>query len=88
MAKNSKHNRHVLLKGEGPHQHVLHGEFTIDETIEFSSIVVTKDGLLKHETPSGAFAEHNTLLVDTGNWVMGKQVEYNPFDETISRIWD
>jgi len=88
MAKKSKQNRHVLLKGEGLHQHVLHGEFTIDETTEFSNIVITKDGLLKHETPSGAFAEHNTLLVGKGSWVMGKQVEYNPFDETISRIWD
>jgi hypothetical protein len=88
MAKKAKQNRHILLKGEGPHQHVLYGDFTIEEAPEFSSIVVTKDGLLKHETPSGAFGEHNTLSVGTGNWVMGKQVEYNPFDETVSRIWD
>lgn len=85
----SKHkNKHVLLKGEGIHQHVLHGEFTIDEKPEYSELVVTKDGVLQHETPSGAFGEHNTLQVESGKWIMGKQVEYNPFDQTISRIWD
>lgn len=86
--KNKSLKKHVLLKGEGPHQHVLYGEFTIEEKIDYSELTVTKDGVLQHETPSGAFGEHNTLTVEKGTWIMGKQVEYNPFDQTISRIWD
>ena len=50
---------------------------------------VTKESLLKHEQPSGAFSnEHQTLKIEKGNWVMGKQVEYNPFNQQVSRVWD
>ena len=53
------------------------------------NVEVTKESLLKHEQPSGAFSnEHQTLKIEKGNWVMGKQVEYNPFERTISQIWD
>ena len=52
-------------------------------------VEVTKESLLKHEQPSGAFSnEHQTLKIEKGDWVMGKQVEYNPFERTISQIWD
>lgn len=81
--------KHILLKGEGTHQHTLYGDFNITVGAnDLSNIVVTKDSKLVHETPSGKFAEHNTLIIDQGNWVMGRQVEYNPFDRTISRVWD
>ena len=50
---------------------------------------VTKESLLKHEQPSGEFSnEHQTLKIEKGNWVMGKQVEFNPFNREISRVWD
>jgi hypothetical protein len=95
-------SKRILLKGEGRNQHVLHGTFSaeksgehvlhgeadIAEPEEFLRLTVTKDSLLKHEEPNGSFAEHNTLQLETGNWVMGKQVEYNPFKQSISRIWD
>ena len=81
--------KHTLLKGEGANQHTLYGKFKIDETqLEFSNLVVTEDSVLKHETPSGEFAEHKGLQIDKGNWVMGKQVEYNPFRRSISQVWD
>lgn len=81
--------KHVLLVGEGTHQHTLYGDFKIDEKPEFSTLVVTKDCLLKHEKPDGSFSnEHRTLKVNRGNWVMGKQVEYNPFKREITTIWD
>lgn len=89
MAKQKK-TKHTLLMGEGTNQHTLYGSFTIDEkAIEFSDIVVTKDSILKHEKPNGEFSnEHKALQVEKGNWVMGKQVEYNPFKRTISQVWD
>jgi hypothetical protein len=83
-----KKKKHIILKGEGVNQHVLHGDFMIEETPEFSKLVVNKNGVLKHEKPSGEFAEHKSLAVESGNWVMGKQVEYNPFNQEITRIWD
>jgi len=44
---------------------------------------------LKHEKPNGAWSnEHKTLKVDRGDWVMGKQVEFNPFNQQVTRIWD
>lgn len=81
-------NKQILLKGEGTNQHVLHGSFDSNEIQDFMLVTVKKDSLLKHEEPNGSFAEHNTLPLEEGEWVMGKQVEYNPFKKEISRIWD
>lgn len=87
--KMKKVKKHTILLGEGANQHTLYGDFSVDvEAKEFSSLVVTKDSELRHETPSGQFAEHNTLKIDKGNWKMGKQVEYNPFKRSISQVWD
>ena len=84
-----KKNKHVMLFGEGSHLHMLHGDFKIDvDAKEFSTLVVTKDCELRHETPSGSFAEHNTLIIDKGNWAMGKQVEFNPFTREVSNVFD
>ena len=83
-------NKHTLLKGEGINQHTLYGDFLIaDEVTDFSAFKVSKDSFLKHEKPNGKWSdEHKTLLVEKGGWVMGKQVEYNPFNQRISRVWD
>ncbi|HUU87731.1 MAG TPA: hypothetical protein VMX17_08270 [Candidatus Glassbacteria bacterium] len=59
-----------------------------NEQKEFADITVLKDTVLRHEQPNGSFGEHHALKVDKGNWVMGKQVEYNPFKQTISQVWD
>lgn len=84
--KKKKQNRAVLLKGEGINQHVLEGDFKINPTSE--AIECKKECMLMHEDPSGSHAEHFTLKVEKGVWVMGKQVEFNPFDESISAVWD
>lgn len=87
MKKNT--NKHVLLVGNGKHQHALYGNIAVlDKDQNFSEITVFSESRLQHETPDGKFAEHNTLLVDAGNWVAGQQVEFNPFKGTISRVWD
>jgi hypothetical protein len=83
-----KLKKHTILKGEGENQHTLYGEFTITEDVDFAKLNLTKDGVLRHEKPNGEFAEHKSLAVENGTWVMGKQVEYNPFDQTINRVWD
>jgi len=84
-----KVKKFTLLKGEGINQHTLYGSFKIDENIsDYAEVLVMEDSVLRHEQPNGTFAEHQPLAVDKGNWVMGKQVEYNPFDQKISRVWD
>lgn len=82
-------NKHTIIKGSGGNHHNLYGDFEIDtEATEFAEISITKETKLQHEEPSGAFGEHNTLIVEEGDWVLGKQVEYNPFKGTVSQVWD
>ncbi len=83
-----KKQKHTLLLGEGVHQHTLYGNFMVDEQPDFTEVNVMEESLLKHEHPNGNFGEHQTLKVESGEWVMGKQVEYNPFNQSITRIWD
>lgn len=84
-----KENKQVLLKGDGINQHTLYGKFAIDgEITDFVEVSVKDDCVLKHEEENGKFAEHQALAIDKGIWVMGKQVEYNPFSREVSRVWD
>ena len=84
-----KKQKHTLLKGEGTNQHTLYGDFLVEEVQEFPSITVVKDSVLKHEQPDGSFSnEHKGLQIGQGNWSMGKQVEYNPFEGRITQVWD
>ena len=80
--------QHTLLVGEGIHQHTLYGDFLVEEKTEFPSLEVTKDSVLRHEKPDGSFGEHQALKVEQGNWSLGKQVEYNPFENNITQVWD
>ena len=61
----------------------------LEVATEFPAVVVKVESELKHEKPNGSWSnEHKTLIVEKGNWVMGKQVEFNPFNQQISRVWD
>ena len=83
-------NKKTLLKGEVSNQHKLYGDFLIEENQnQFAKITVKKESELKHEQPNGKWSnEHKTLRLDKGDWVMGLQVEWNPFSQSISMIWD
>jgi hypothetical protein len=84
-----KTTKHTLLKGEGANQHTLYGQFAVEENADFPAVIVEKDSLLKHEQPDGSFSnEHKALQIGTGQWSMGKQVEYNPFEGRITQVWD
>jgi len=88
--KTTPKKKHILLKGEGINQHTLYGDFVINETqTDFAEVKIEKSSVLRHEQPNGSFSkEHEALKVEEGDWVMGKQVEYNPFKGTITKIWD
>lgn len=85
-----KHKKYTLLKGEGIHQHTLYGSFaSVDSAIyDFDWIEVLKDSVLRHEKPDATFGEHKALPIKRAVYVMGKQVEYNPFSRMLSRVWD
>ena len=86
--KKIKKKKHTLLKGEGIHQHTLYGDFSVSEVDNITELDLPKDCLLKHEKPSGTFGEHETLKIQKGHWVMGQQVEFNPFNQEVTRVWD
>lgn len=91
MAKETLKRKTILL-GEGIHQHTLVGKFEMEnDTIvkDFAPIKVKETTILRHEKSNGDFSnEHRGLQVESGNWVMGQQVEYNPFSQSVSRVWD
>lgn len=78
----------TILKGEGANQHTVYNNVSYTAVADFMQIE-TKDATLFHETPTGHWSkEHKTLAIPNGVNVMGKQVEYNPFSQEVSRIWD
>lgn len=83
-----KSKKHTLLKGEGIHQHTLYGDFKVGDNTEFNELEVIKESDLRHEQPNGSFGEHKTLRIEKGQWIMGRQVEYNPFQRNISQVFD
>jgi hypothetical protein len=69
--------------------HILNGNTSVNDVEDdFIQVNVLEDTLLKHQTKEGKFGEHNTLELEKGLWVSGKQVEFNPFDGKVSRVWD
>jgi hypothetical protein len=89
MAK-STHTRKTILLGEGKNFHSLVGRFEMDDTItDFAPIKVKENSNLHHEQREGVWSEeHKTLPIKQGDWVQGMQVEYNPFSQSVSRVWD
>ena len=81
MSKNTerRQKRTVLLKGEGENRHVLYGESVVSPGTSYRSVKMKEDGVLIHEDPEGRHAEHRSIRIRKGEWVMGLQVEYDPF---------
>jgi hypothetical protein len=84
-----KIKRKTILLGEGVNQHTLYGEFKTEKEVgEFLDVEVLIPSELRHETPARDFAEHYTIELEAGMWQQGKQVEYNPFEQRITAVWD
>jgi hypothetical protein len=87
--ENRSKQRTEVLKGEGVNSHILYGAAEISqESGTYETIELKESGLLRHEDPNGNHAEHHTLFVESGRWVMGRQVEFNPFEKKVTRVWD
>jgi hypothetical protein len=84
-----KSKKTTLLLGEGIHQHTLYGSHRVDSNnLTFAEVIVYEDSELRHEHPNGSFGEHKTLKIETGSWRIGVQVEYNPFLQSVGRVFD
>ena len=76
-----------LVLGEGEtvgHKHVLHSSNDIiydrsdDEGIDFT---LKSFGVLTHD-------EHDRMVFEAGDYRSFNQVEFNPFDQTVTRVFD
>lgn len=75
-----------IVLGEGEiigHKHILESDRDIefeqtDDSIEF---MLNSMGILTHD-------EHAKMVFEPGHYVSYNQVEYNPFDQSISRVFD
>lgn len=83
--------RFILLRGEGVHQHVIRGNIDV-KTSEGNYIqyrVLDNNTILHHEHPNGTSSrEHQTLQVEAGEWVTGRQVEFNPLSGNKEDVFD
>ena len=56
---------------------------------DFPTINIKEPTMLIHEKPNGGWSgEHKTLPIAVGGYVQAMQVEYNPFSQSVSRVWD
>lgn len=80
----------LILKGEGRHEHVLEAvEIVHEDTQTLSEVHVGDGGVLTHIDPAtGKKGEHNFIPLEKGTWCIGRQVEYSPFDNSISNVFD
>jgi hypothetical protein len=78
----------LILRGEGANSHVLVGEISHPDTDQLSEIHVGAGGLLTHVDPQERPAEHHAIPVEEGTWLVGRQVEYSPFDNSVTNVFD
>ncbi len=79
-----KAKRIVLGEGEVVgHKHILESKSDIEfeQTSTSISFMLKSMGVLTHD-------EHDKMVFQAGKYRSFNQVEYNPFDQTISRVFD
>lgn len=83
----TKKNAHklVLALGESTHTHIMHSEAEIeaevDESTEAIAFLLKDTGIITHE-------EHDRIVLEPGRYHKTNQVEFDPFNMTVSRVFD
>lgn len=75
-----------IVLGEGEiigHKHILESDRDIEfeQTGDSIQFMLNSMGILTHD-------EHAKMVFEPGNYVSYNQVEYNPFDQSVSRVFD
>ncbi len=80
----NKAKRIVLGEGEiVGHKHILESDKNIEftQTEESITFMLNAMGILTHD-------EHDRMVFEPGEYKSYNQVELNPFDNTVSRVFD
>ena len=80
-----KKARRIVL-GEGEivgHKHILESKSDIEfeQTQESITFMLNSMGILTHD-------EHDRMVFTPGKYISYNQVEFNPFDNTVQRVFD
>jgi hypothetical protein len=80
-----KKARRIVL-GEGEivgHKHILESKSDIEfeQTQESITFMLNSMGILTHD-------EHDRMVFTPGKYTSYNQVEFNPFDNTVQRVFD
>jgi hypothetical protein len=75
-----------IVLGEGEiigHKHILESKSDIsyEKTDKSISFMLKSMGILTHD-------EHDRMVFEPGNYKSYNQVEFNPFDGTVQRVFD
>lgn len=85
MSKEQSAKRVVLATGESANTHAVNSTIPIlfenmdNQIVKFT--VVSNGAILTHE-------EHGPMVFDKGTYYKTNQVEFNPFNNTISYVFD
>jgi hypothetical protein len=81
----SKQSKKVILAtGEGANTHALNSKVPveyIDMGNQTIKMIVKDQSLITHE-------EHGTIVLEKGVYYKTNQVEFNPFNNTVSYVFD
>lgn len=75
-----------IVLGEGEivgHKHILESDenITYEEHVESITFMLNSMGILTHD-------EHDRMVFEPGVYRSYNQVEFNPFDQTVQRVFD
>lgn len=75
-----------IVLGEGEivgHKHILESaeNITFEQTDESITFMLNTLGVLTHD-------EHDKMVFQAGTYRSYNQVEFNPFDQTVQRVFD
>jgi hypothetical protein len=86
MEQNKLQKAKRIVLGEGEivgHKHILESQKDIayENTGDSISFMLKSLGVLTHD-------EHDRMVFEAGKYRSYNQVEFNPFDKTVSRVFD
>lgn len=78
----NKRKTNIVEHGEATgHAHAIHGNTDIHNIGTGTALTVLKPSTLEHE-------EHNTINLPEGQYIVNRQVQYNPFTEVLENVQD
>jgi hypothetical protein len=77
--------RVILETSEGANTHAVNAT---NKPIDYSQLENNAVMFIVHDKAVVTHEEHDKIVLDKGTFYKTNQVEFNPFDNTISRVFD